>query len=92
MNNSKCTNCKDKCEVYYAIHTTYKPCPWCGGSASFHIDSMEKPGGRGYPGNFVYYVKCDRCGAVAPNGKLSDIYRAPETARRMAIDNWNKRS
>ena len=70
---------------------SYKPCPWCGGHASMHADSLEKENGRGYKGKFEYYIQCNVCGAKAPNGLSYDIYIASDEAKYEAIKAWNKR-
>ena len=70
---------------------SYKPCPWCGGHASMHIDSMEGQNGTGYKGAFKYYVQCDNCFTKAPAGTFYDIDTPEEDAKQNAIDAWNRR-
>lgn len=69
-----------------------KTCPWCGGMASLEKHDMGMPGGHGYPGNTEVYVKCVRCGAIAPTGRCNDIYNPLIEAVQDAIETWNKRS
>lgn len=68
-----------------------KSCPWCGGPGSLQIMSLGGPRGTGYPGHFVYYVKCTCCLCNAPDGKFYDIDGSPEDAIKKAIEKWNKR-
>lgn len=70
-----------------------KKCPWCGSQGHLTFDSLEKPNGRGYPGNYLFYIKCtnDLCGAIAPYGKVDDIYRSTQEAVDKAVKIWNAR-
>lgn len=70
-----------------------KNCPWCGSAPIFHSESLGEEGGRGYPGNYEYYMQCSNplCKAIAPHGKQDDIYCSREEAINTAIKAWNKR-
>lgn len=73
-----------------------RPCPWCGSSAILSIEKLwETTNGHtsGYVGNYCYYLKCcnPECGAIAPNGKIVDIYITPAEAEAKAIIRWNQR-
>lgn len=78
-----------------------KLCPWCGSHASLIQDKLWQEHSyngqtitHGYVGNYEYYVCCDNneCWAVAPNGKIDDIYRSPEEAIRLAKEAWQRRA
>ena len=77
------------------------PCPWCQSVASLTQTPLWQEyeyNGRkethGYTGNYEYYVQCSNieCLAIAPGGKIDDIYRAPEDAMRIAKEIWNRRA
>lgn len=69
-----------------------KQCPWCGATGSYHKEPLWH-GSHGYVGNYEYYIQCSNpfCGAIAPNGKVDDIYREEMIAREEAIIKWNTR-
>ena len=84
----------DEVKMIYMDEAKIKKCPWCKSKAKFHIDPLwSEPYHRGYYGNFEYYVQCSSkiCGAIAPHGKIDDIYRSPEEATELAIKIWNTR-
>ena len=70
-----------------------KTCPWCGHDGVLKCDSLGKPNGRGYPGHFLFYVECsnDVCSAIAPYGKVDDLYRSTKEAITKAVKIWNTR-
>lgn len=65
----------------------YKSCPWCGSAPISKAEPL-----LGYTGNYIYYIQCSECGAVAPRGKLTDIYMSEEKARELATKRWNHRA
>ena len=78
-----------------------KRCPWCGSHASLIKEKLWQEHSyngqittHGYVGNYQYYILCDNeeCWAVAPNGKIDDIYRSPEEAIRIAKETWQRRA
>ena len=79
----------------------FKLCPWCGSHASLIKDKLWQEHSyngqtitHGYVGNYEYYIRCDNddCWAVAPNGRIDDIYRSSEEAIRMAKEAWQRRA
>ena len=71
-----------------------KKCPWCKNKAKLCINPLwNDPYHRRCYGNFEYYVQCSSkiCGAIAPHGKINDIYCSPEEAKELAIKIWNTR-
>ena len=75
------------------IFPPVKKCPWCGSPGDWIIDSLDKGNGRGYPGCCLIYVRCtnSECRAIAPNGKIDDIYRTKQEAIKIAASKWNER-
>lgn len=73
------------------VASLIKPCPWCGEMPIFRKISLDKGHGRGYPGNYEYYMECRSCGAIAPKGRCDDIYCSSDKATDAAVEAWNKR-
>ena len=87
---------KHKKEEYRFDKIELKPCPWCGSSGLFIQEPLWQETSfatTGYYGSYCYYVKCcnPNCNAIAPNGKVVDVYIKSEEAQRRAIENWNIR-
>lgn len=70
-------------------YISLKLCPICGEPPEKVVSSLEKPGGRGYAGCYLYQYKCECCGLV--KGKeIDDIYRAKAVAQNQARETWNE--
>ena len=66
-------------------------CPVCGHAPHRKEVSLGKPGGRGYPGNFIYGYVCECCGLLKGD-EVTDIYVMPQEAVALAKESWNEKA
>ena len=64
-------------------------CPICGAHPEKTVVSLERPGGRGYAGNYTYRYKCELCRLVKGR-EVDDIYRHKTVAQQDARKSWNE--
>jgi len=64
-----------------------KPCPICGNTPLLDSCSLDHGNGHGYPGCYVYLLKCDVCGRV--EAQSNSIGCSDNEAKIQAIINWN---
>lgn len=70
-------------------YISLKPCPVCGEHPEKHTRSLERPGGHGYRGCYIYQYKCECCKLVK-GGEIDDIYRHKDVAQQDARKSWNE--
>jgi hypothetical protein len=63
-------------------------CPICGAHPDREKESLERPGGHGYPGHYTYQYKCEKCKMVK-SLVFDDVYGSEEDANRRARLSWN---
>ena len=67
--------------------TGMKPCPFCGSEVE-----IKKLPLRGYDGCYEFKIQCEKCGCrVNHSITNSVVYRTEETAKKKAIEAWNRR-
>ena len=76
------------------IETPYlEPCPFCGSGVFLEKIPLWHDS-HGYYGNYEYVIQCPNtteCGCKLNYHGNDDIYRTPEEAIKMVIEQWNHR-
>jgi hypothetical protein len=70
-------------------YISLKACPVCGEHPGLRQQTLERPGGHGYPGCFTYEYKCEYC-KLLKSGETTDIYVSAEEAKNLAKELWNE--
>ncbi len=66
-----------------------QPCPICGAHPDKDVISLERPGGHGYKGCYMYQYKCPKCGLIKGQ-QIDDVYRHKDVAQNDARRAWNE--
>jgi hypothetical protein len=69
-------------------YISVKECPVCGAHPERDKADMGRPGGHGYPGNYSYQYKCEKC-KLLKGESYTDIYCSPNEAVNHAKQSWN---
>jgi hypothetical protein len=70
-------------------YISVQACPVCGQHPELKQQTLERPGGHGYPGCFTYEYKCEYC-KLLKGGETTDIYVSAEEAKNLAKELWNE--
>lgn len=70
--------------------TQIKRCPICGNIPVMNTESMEKPGGHGYPGCHAIRLKCHHCDLLKCSSSNTVGGISIEEAKKRATENWNE--
>ena len=66
-----------------------RACPVCGEHPELIKESLGRPGGHGYPGNFSYKYVCGFC-RLLKGEETCDISMSSEEANALAKQSWNE--
>lgn len=74
------------------IDKELEKCPFCG-KTGFAYRKPLWNGSHGYHGNYEYFVGCLnlKCKIRPKTCGIDDIYRCPDEAIEMAVQDWNER-
>jgi hypothetical protein len=70
-------------------YISVKACPVCGEHPEKITESLERPGGHGYPGCHTYQYKCGYC-KLLKGGETCDVPISSEEAINLAKQRWNE--